>query len=319
MCSRDGLWNTLLVNLVAFNSSRDSSFPIFTQDDRPAAGAILYERVERIVQRAGLQLRRARGCHLCESQRGWWIWWMMRWHLWYRFLDSRYTSILRAMPFVSTHTLICDHGFPPNCYCHTWYFLISPFVSICVGARWWPPPFFLDASWYILFVFICIAWTMPTKLLSTFVTQAPLDSSELERVQVQENTNVSSPTKQMAFVKRNNLMDQWRNAGYSLCRIQSFWPSVDPEEVKRLIDPIWLEIVVPKSHGLSPFSQPKIGAAPFSDNPMEFFVSCSLLYIHVYPTVSRLWYVQPWGVGDKILEASLGALWMGGTYVDDSK
>ena len=40
MCSRDGLWNTLLVNLVACNSSRDSSFPVFTQDDKPAAGAL---------------------------------------------------------------------------------------------------------------------------------------------------------------------------------------------------------------------------------------------------------------------------------------
>jgi hypothetical protein len=30
----------------------------------------LYERVERIAQRAGPQLRRARGCHLFETQRG---------------------------------------------------------------------------------------------------------------------------------------------------------------------------------------------------------------------------------------------------------
>ena len=114
----------------------------------------LYERVERIAQRAGPQLRRARGCHLFETQRG-------LAHL----MDDEVTHMI-AFSWRSLHQyfegdaicvhvyLICDHGFPPSCYCHTWCFLISPFVSICVGARWWPRPFFLDVSWYILFVLL---------------------------------------------------------------------------------------------------------------------------------------------------------------------
>lgn len=97
-----------------------------------------------------------------------------------------------------------------------------PDITVCIHLCWCTLVAATVFFGCIMIYIICIAWTMPTKLLSTYVTQTLLDSSELECVQVQENTNVSSPTKQMTFVKRKNLMDQWRNAGYSLCRIQWF-------------------------------------------------------------------------------------------------